>query len=232
MEYDAQEGNYVIVFLFGGGYKAGYQWGHWQAAADAFGPILGDFIHNVRGALDLSAWRLACIKLGRDPSEDEARLIQFPITVSPDAFASSAVLKFIDQEPAEVIESLQPYHAIDPNDDPAALIHWLSNRDKHRLIVPSFGEMLPVDIDIRGGEGIIVPVQQDPTRDPVRTYKRQPEMGRFTIEVISGEPKPELKKQPSSDIRFHGPAGNMNESDLRRILDWTREAVGILDRFL
>jgi hypothetical protein len=42
--------------------------------------IIGDCLHNARSTLDHLAYQLAMLHLGRELSEDEARLINFPVS--------------------------------------------------------------------------------------------------------------------------------------------------------
>src|SRR5262249_9060417 len=46
---------------------------------DGWGLVIGDAIHNYRSALDHLWWQLAIKKLGREPTKEEAKSIQFPI---------------------------------------------------------------------------------------------------------------------------------------------------------
>ena len=106
--------------------------------------IVGDVIHSARNALDYIAWQLATKKLGREPTEREAREIQFPIVKNSDDFASSRVLDYICSEAAKEIERHQPYPPYmrgDPAKHPLVVLRWLSNRDKHRLIVATSGQV-------------------------------------------------------------------------------------------
>jgi hypothetical protein len=106
---------------------------------------IGDLIHNARGALDHVAWQLARSTLKRDPTESEARSIQFPIVLKPEHFANQAVIQYISEPAAEEILRQQPcppYERGDPAKSPLALLRFLSVRDKHRVIlatVPNIG---------------------------------------------------------------------------------------------
>jgi len=230
MEHDASNGEYVICQPTTFDPRQGALI---TGLLESFGTVLGDFVHNTRGALDLVTWRLARLKLGREPTEDEARQIQFPIFNRPEDFAGARVLAFIPDDPTQEIERLQPYHAADPAKHPLALLHWYSNRDKHRLITPSFGQMTGDSLvwEIEGGEAQIRPIERDYESEPLRWYEGHIELGRVALEVTSGDPKLSLKRQPSMDIRFSGPGYNVDENDLRRLLDVVRDAVERLERF-
>jgi hypothetical protein len=231
VEYDVNEGNYVIGLPSGDPDQL-RQLAITTEVMKVFAPILGDFVHNVRGALDLVTWRLARRKLGRDPTEKEAKSIQFPITSRPEYFASSAVLKFIETDPRQEIEGLQPYHGSDPAKHPLALLHWLSNRDKHRLLTPTLGQTALRDMPFRidGGEATIVFLEDLATK--ARRYGNYLELWRVRLDVISGEPTLHLDRQPSMNVLFSGPIDSVYENDLREILDFVREAIDRIDRFL
>lgn len=101
--------------------------------------ILGDVIHCARGALDFTAWQLARKKLGREPTEQEARSIVFPITDYPERFASARVMPFLSAPVRKEMRRHQPHPGSDARNDNLALLQWLSNRDKHRFARPCFG---------------------------------------------------------------------------------------------
>lgn len=116
--------------------------------------ILGDAIHNLRGALDFTTWQLALVnKAPTEPTEKEAPQIQFPICDKPGGFAGSKVLGHIRQTAAKELALHQPYAPpLGGAHDPPllALLRDLSNRDKHRLLLPrgfSGGDPLRYDFD-------------------------------------------------------------------------------------
>lgn len=99
--------------------------------------LIGDFLHNVRSALDHLAW-----KLGGDPPPNE-KASEFPIFWSRDLFRSnprgrSGYEKICGVEPRAqaVIEDMQPFNGgDDPKLHPLWTLHALSTEDKHRLPV-------------------------------------------------------------------------------------------------
>jgi hypothetical protein len=232
VEYDPNDGTYIIGYRRLTDAQARRFAVRFQAILEPFAPLIGDFAHNARGALDLITWRLARRKLGREPTNDEARNIQFPILQNPAAFASAPVLKFIDTDPAQEIESFQPYHALNPAQHPFARLHWLSNHDKHRLLTPTLSETAIKDLplEVVGGEAQIHFFNNPGTSD--RMHERHFELTRVRLQVVSGEPKLRLKQQPPMRVIFSGPTDTLNEDDLRAILDLSRIAVEKLNRFL
>jgi hypothetical protein len=96
--------------------------------------LLGDAIHNYRCALDHLWWALATKKLGREPTDTEAPSIQFPIIDDPKKWGHHRYLKLVDTQPADAIKRLQLFNG---RGEPSRLA-FLSNRDKHRLVQPTF----------------------------------------------------------------------------------------------
>jgi hypothetical protein len=103
---------------------------------DSWGLIIGDALHNIRGALDHLWWQLAISHLGREPTKDEAKEIQFPIYSTPGVWANRRFLKHVDPRLAAKVEPLQPYNFPSKARSITALgaLASLSNTDKHRVI--------------------------------------------------------------------------------------------------
>jgi hypothetical protein len=101
---------------------------------EAFSLIIGDAVHNLCSALDLTMYGMA---YQRAPKPDR---IQFPFPKSDSAkdFKSACAdghVKFAGTKVVETIRSLKPF----PKKGNAFLsnFHALSNRDKHRLLILS-----------------------------------------------------------------------------------------------
>jgi hypothetical protein len=93
----------------------------------------GDAIHNIRSALDHLVFELA------SPKGRKSRKLQFPIFTDECEFKvrNPPMLKSIKGDERTLIERVQPYIATNvPSDDPLAVLGRLSNRDKHRLLIP------------------------------------------------------------------------------------------------
>src|SRR6266511_2429033 len=56
-----------------------------------WGVRIGDCLHNLRSALDHVVWQLALLHLQRQPTDKEARRIQFPIEHIPERFEGARV---------------------------------------------------------------------------------------------------------------------------------------------
>ena len=106
-----------------------------------FSLTLGDFIHNLRASLDYLVWQLSlltCPKLDTLPSNTRPVTdVEFPIFLTCNENAIARRLYFVPDEAAEEIKALQPYHRGDTaHEDWLAVLHSLSNRDKHRQLTP------------------------------------------------------------------------------------------------
>jgi hypothetical protein len=99
--------------------------------------MIGDAVHNIRSALDYLVYELAPPKVRRK------RTTQFPIFLTQADFLgkSGAMIEGIAGDERKLIESVQPYRSDDPRTHPLAVLNRLSNRDKHRLLVPVVAAM-------------------------------------------------------------------------------------------
>lgn len=110
----------------------------WVAKANtqppaALGPIVGDWAHNVRGALDYTVYEL----VRRETTVDDPRWTQFPIAIERAQYDDQAKhrLRGAPAWSLPVFEGLQPFHdGAAAGDDPLAVLADISNRDKHRLL--------------------------------------------------------------------------------------------------
>ena len=106
----------------------------------AFACIVGDFVTNLRAALDYIAWEIAMRRgCGRTLAESKQRKITFPIYETNAKFAgsnsSATFLRDICAVPTEamdVIESVQPYHA---GYESIRRLNDLVRIDKHQTIL-------------------------------------------------------------------------------------------------
>lgn len=106
------------------------------------GVIVGDYIHNLRSALDHLAWEMAkCGTEGFRTQGKRATTIQFPIetvgssTTSRRTFSSEAHKRLpgITADQRAFVDSYQPYHR---GNWQLKSLARLSNHDKHRVITP------------------------------------------------------------------------------------------------
>jgi len=100
--------------------------------------IVGDFVTNLRAALDYIAWELA-MKAGRNLTDQQRRKVTFPLASNEANFTkadgTAAHLENVCGVPAEaigVIESVQPYHA---GYQSLGSLDLLVRTDKHRALL-------------------------------------------------------------------------------------------------
>jgi hypothetical protein len=97
--------------------------------------LLGDAIHDYRCALDHLWWQLAIKHLSREPTQQEAPNIQFPIVRNASDWPNHRFLRHVDSTHAAKVERAQPYHPRQPNVlNALGSLAELSNEDKHRRI--------------------------------------------------------------------------------------------------
>lgn len=98
--------------------------------------LLGDFIQDLRASLDHSIYALSTTK--------ESDRIEYPIKIQEDQYIGDAreiALAGVADEYRAIVDASQPYHrgtVKAAKEDPLAILAWLSNVDKHRLIHPAF----------------------------------------------------------------------------------------------
>lgn len=102
--------------------------------------IAGDFLQNLRAALDHLIWQLVRAS-GQKPGRSNA----FPILVKAPTVKNGGVdrwnrqLRGVDPRFWRFIEKVQPYKRQDrPQLDPLAVLQSLSNEDKHRVVFQRF----------------------------------------------------------------------------------------------
>jgi hypothetical protein len=72
---------------------------------------IGEFLYQLRAALDACIYETACLNTGRRPPPDENKL-EFPVCVSLDVFkkASRKIVPLTRQQ-RDIVEAVQPYNA-------------------------------------------------------------------------------------------------------------------------
>jgi hypothetical protein len=111
-----------------------------------FAVIVGDYIHDLRSALDHLAWRLVATFGKRKPGRHTA----FPIYTDEDDFVCEIERPALKErrspllglnpssQPWALIEGRQPYRQPDPPNHPLELIRTFNNVDKHRTLFASY----------------------------------------------------------------------------------------------
>jgi hypothetical protein len=102
---------------------------------DELGLIAGDFIHNLRSALDHLAWKLATRNLGAGMVPERTVVVPIYNTQPKDKDWKRAVRQF-SAEVQELIRQVQPYQkGVGWIHDDLWLLHDIWNCDKHRTII-------------------------------------------------------------------------------------------------
>lgn len=101
--------------------------------------ILGDFIHNLRSALDHLIWQIVVIM-----NETPGRWTSFPLYDDPDDFTKrvrkpweqgkKSALLGLDSATFAAVERLQPYNRQAGKEHGLGVLNTLSNIDKHQLV--------------------------------------------------------------------------------------------------
>ena len=111
---------------------------------DDFALLVGDFIQNLRAALDHSVYALATTKTERTEYPIHLQKDQYCRPVDPANPKSSPreiALAHVSDDYRAIIDASQPYNRGNvktARQDPLAILAWLSNVDKHRLVHPAF----------------------------------------------------------------------------------------------
>ena len=106
--------------------------------------IVGDAVHNLRGALDHLAWQLACRKLrGKEPVDRNViRFIHFPVCMTEGEWGAYTRRKLIRRVDLAKLKKLQPFKMpakVTARSGPHLLdffagFNGINNVDKHRKI--------------------------------------------------------------------------------------------------
>jgi hypothetical protein len=112
----------------------------YSGAIEHWGLVLGDFLSNLRSALDHLVWEI----VSAVAAPAKPRLIQFPIARSTAELQDNQTFASIPPAFRAPIERFQPFKT-SPNDwtpsgdssiHPLLQLQHLSNRDKHRIVTP------------------------------------------------------------------------------------------------
>jgi hypothetical protein len=132
------------------------------------GLILGDYVHNLRSALDHLAWQLVAKEdAGALENQRTARKILFPIYNSEDGFTNSEVVKHVGAAAQDRMARFQPFRNTQQGThlvNPLGILQALSNADKHRVLIPAVGKIEIDNIVVRSSveldlDGSKIPVE-------------------------------------------------------------------------
>jgi hypothetical protein len=139
-----------------------------QASLTELSLIYADLLGNLRATLDYLAWQLVLVA-GNTPTDETG----FPATRSSSRFGTVRAQKLsgIKGRWADLIESLQPYHAPNLDDDMLFILNHSNNIAKHQAMHATIFSM-------------------DTTRHPLNFTMSHPEMGgrRFSFENLLDHP--------------------------------------------
>jgi hypothetical protein len=134
--------------------------------------MIGDILHNTRSALDCLAFEICkqgAQRSGRSLSEDQERLIQYPICIDSRTFknATQRRLPLAPEHIVEIIRTTQPFYLAMQGSTPSELeikerarcdrlwqLAELSNADKHRQL--HLAAAVPGEIYAGSSEGLKV----------------------------------------------------------------------------
>jgi hypothetical protein len=127
-------------------------------APEALGAIVGDVIHNLRAALDLSACEI--VKAAGQPDGD----VYFPFCKDEIELDSMIKRKRFDRagpDAVALLHELKPYHN---GNAMLRVLHDLDIRDKHQALIPSAASVASPVIQMWEDDGRINPrIIGDPT---------------------------------------------------------------------
>jgi hypothetical protein len=200
-----------------------------QADSNAFGLIIGDYVHSLRSALDHLVWALVTVANKRTVGKEDERRIAFPIiTGHPREFWSNKpTIDHLTTEQGLMLEQFQPYRAIG-NEKTTALahLHALWNLDKHKLITPIKVTLAKTESPVFSASD--ARIIGEPEWDAEVALVDGTDIAWVTAEVIGGEPKVDMDRF-SVDVTF-GEAG-WEIHNLPVLRDITREIVENCNHF-
>lgn len=110
------------------------------------GLILGEFLYQLRAALDNCLYAVAVIVAGSSPPPG-ASALQWPICDAPETFKKQrSRLKFLRPDLVDALEAIQPYQAELPAWNSLRLLNDLARVDRHRAL--HLVTLIPVDSQV------------------------------------------------------------------------------------
>jgi hypothetical protein len=193
--------------------------------------IIGDFIHNLRSALDQMACQLVLIN---DPAADITRT-QFPIFLGEPKSGKSlkAWERMTDgMSPSIVTEvrDMQPYKAGNRAEEHAlAILNALSNEDKHRLLIGHVSAVAPHDT---GSIGLIergdVEIVSEPEIRIGVPLKDRDEIAWADIRCTGPDPQVDLQGPIPMDIAVRSGPHHVTTQGLVDLHDGTTKRLQLL----
>ncbi|MEZ5078104.1 MAG: hypothetical protein R2725_11760 [Solirubrobacterales bacterium] len=177
------------------------------------GVRVGEYVHNLRSALDYIAWQLARLRNSEEDCMKRRGEIAFPVCLSRERFDRRKILNLLDAPARDFLRRHQPFNMKDePRNHWLAALDRLWNRDKHRLVhaVSTLSYL---------GEATFAPGVLSPTDDsPVAVESlldrygetgvaEGAEIAYIRFEVSNPERQTvSIKKQPRAEVFFEADA--------------------------
>jgi hypothetical protein len=155
------------------------------------GPIFGDYIHNLRCALDHLAWQLALIRYGGMIPTDAERQIQYPIGKDLTSFRCHSALPHFKREHVTFMEGFQT--AQGGPSDLLMLIRELSNTDKHRIMHPLAVSIADQTPDFVATKDAVI---RDVSYVPGKLLVENTEFATVAFEKTGPDPEVEMRGLP------------------------------------
>lgn len=180
---------------------------------EALSVLVGDYIHNLRCALDHLVYAIAIYESRQDPPP-EANKLAFPLACNAAQFHDAKRrIKSLSDPVRAIIEAVQPYNRPHPELPPLlGLLGELDDIDKHRLLQVVIGAFKKASF----GYSNLPPG----TAITWRIRSKPPEDGAEIAAIIFGTPQPDVKGNFVGDwiiIVPHRPG--MNKAPGTEIID-------------
>lgn len=205
------------------------------------GLLVGEFGHHLRAALDNVVWQLVLLR-GGSPT----RRTEFPIYIRRERYApdARAALRGVSADDRALIDDIQPYNLGDKaGQSYLALLAWLNNVDKHRVlhVGGAFAKTLPITVIGRTSQGFTTgqfPWFPQIVRDisEIRDVRYAPFIGsddraelvRASFTASGPNPQMEMQGDLRLDVVLSDPQGAITVDDLRAMRDAVVDIVDIL----
>ena len=196
---------------------------------------IGEIAHHLRSALDHLVWREAIELLGREPTEQEAREITFPICRTRVEFKKSKVQRYVSPDAWTIIERHQPYDRGKPKRSKSlGLLHWINRVDKHRLLhgsSVSLARFLPLrliafDPDAR----LLAQFLNENTIG--RPLKRETEVARYKFATDGPQPNMRVQRTPTLSVSYGDTPRYLRRSEVTETIREIRRIANDFARLL
>jgi hypothetical protein len=194
-----------------------------------FSVMAGEIAHDLRSALEHIVWRQAIEHLDREPTKDEERLIEFPLTPTAKKFREAAVLKLVSEDTSALLERYQPYKRRDGiGPKSLGLLHWFNRLDKHHAMHISAAastrfplaahRFLKWNPETR-------PLEVIPMLKPNRALVRNTEVMRLRFSPNGPDPQVSMYRAPALNISFGEVPRPLRGIDMAHVIEYVRRIV-------